>query len=139
MVESGITGERFPTYSHEQQLEDRSLNELRVLLSSTFVTRDQRAQDFGVDVLLEVVHENRATNYSSTVQVKARSGLAPKTDGSFSLSIGSANIDYLLSAAMSLVVLYDADRGAFYYARVLDEVRRLESDGVNFRNQDSVT
>lgn len=128
-----------PTYSHEQQLEDRSIDELRVLLSGTFVVRDQRSRDFGVDVTFEVIHENRATNYTTTVQVKARSGLVPNTDGSLSLPIGSSNTDYLLSAAMSLVVLYDADRRAFYYARVLDEVIRLEQEGVKFRAQDSVT
>src|SRR5687767_12313060 len=114
MVDGGTTPERFPAYTPEQQLEDQSLNELRPLLSDTFVVRDQRSQDFGVDVTFEAVYENRATNYTAMVQVKARSGLTPNRDRSLSLSITSTNIDYLLSAAMSLVVLYDADRRTFF-------------------------
>ncbi len=131
--------ERFPNYSHEQQLEDRSIDELRSLLRGAFLVRDQRARDFGVDLTIEILQDNQATNYTSMVQVKARSNLKPNTDGSFSLPIASTNINYLLSTASSIVVLYDADRSTFYWVHVLGEVMRLEAEGVNFRNQDSIT
>ena len=100
----------FPTYSHEQRLEDESLDELRCILRGLFVVRDQRQRDFGVDLSIEILINERATNYVSMVQVKARSNLQPNRDGSLSLSIHSSNIEYLLSATSSTIVLYDADR-----------------------------
>ena len=73
------------------------------------------------------------------VQVKARSGLRINNDGSLSLRIESQNVEYLLNAAGSTIVLYDADRKAFYWANVLEEVLALREQGINYRDQKKVT
>jgi hypothetical protein len=139
MPDTPETPSLLPTYSHEKLLEDESLDELKPLLRGLFLIRDERAQDYGVDLSIEVVLEDRATNYRAMVQVKARSALKPNADGSFSLSVESSNIEYLLSAASSIVVLYDAERKAFYWCDVLAAALSLQAAGTNYRDQGSIT
>lgn len=128
-----------PVYSHEHQLEDESLVELRRLLQRRFIVREERSQDYGVDVSIEVLLDGRATNYRALVQVKARSKLAPNADGSMSLSIESSNIEYLLNSASSIVVLYDADRKTLYWCDVFAATAALQAGGVDYQRQKSVT
>jgi hypothetical protein len=127
-----------PIYSHEKRLENESLDELRPVLRGFFLIRDERAQDYGVDVSLEVIIGDRATNYRSMVQVKARSDLQPNKDGSLSLKVESSNVEYLLNAASATIILYDADRKALYWCDALDEVLALKAAGTEYRDQGSV-
>lgn len=121
-----------PRLSPEKVLEQQSFDALRARLpSDRFLIRDERLTDYGVDASLELVHESCPTNIRCLLQLKARRGLSPKTDGSISLSIEASNLNYLLNSPSSVIVLFDADNDVFYWCFAQEEMHRLRLTGIS--------
>ena len=103
-----------PGVSKAAGLEERSIKAFQARLSEErFGIRDQSKSDFGVDLTLEARFNGKATNYQANVQLKGRSSLRALKDGSYSVPIKISNINYLLSGAFALYVLYiEQENGA---------------------------
>ena len=132
---------RLPTADAASALQRESLNKLKVRLpTDRFVVRDEREEDYGVDLSIEVLAGSRATNCRSQVQLKGRSGLAPNSDGSFSVSgVRVENLNYLLNGPCPLYILYRPEAEEFLFAFAQDEQQRhaaqpaAEADTVTIR------
>ncbi|WP_437835553.1 DUF4365 domain-containing protein [Sorangium sp. So ce1153] len=117
-----------PKADSNSALQRRSLQALAAALSSDeFILRDERVDDFGVDVTLEVISNSRATNCRSQVQLKARSGLEMNRDGSFSVSVETTNLNYLLNGPCPLYVLFRPETSDLFFAFAMDEQVRISS------------
>lgn len=122
------------------ELERRSLKALQAALSANdWILRDERIEDFGVDVTLEVLANGAATNFRSQVQVKARSSLRPNADGSWSVGVPVSNLNYLLSGPTPHYVLYRPESEELFVVSARDELRRIESANSAWREQAEVT
>ncbi|WP_437982055.1 DUF4365 domain-containing protein [Sorangium sp. So ce117] len=129
-----------PKADSKSVLQRRSLQALAAALSpDEFVLRDERIDDFGVDVTLEVLSNSRATNCRSQVQVKARSGLEPNRDGSFSVPIETSNLNYILNGSCPIYILYRPETGDLFFAFAMDEQVRISSLDESWRAKNSVT
>ncbi len=77
-----------PQADSNREYQELSLRALRNLLPpSEFVLRDERAEDAGVDVSIELLSEGRYTNLRSQVQLKSTDSPREVADGSISLSV----------------------------------------------------
>lgn len=122
------------------ELQRISLDALRAALPhGEWVLRDEREEDFGVDVTLEILVRGAATNFRSHVQLKARSNLIANSDGSWSLSVPVANLNYLLSGPTPLYVLFRPESSELFVVSARDELRRIEATNPAWREQRDVT
>lgn len=113
-----------PIADDKAALQRRSLAALRTRLpSDRFVVRDE-PEDYGVDLSIEVLSAGSATNCRAQVQLKARSGLSPNADGSFSVPIEVSNLNYLLNGTCPVYILYRPESDELFFAFALDEQRR---------------
>src|SRR5687768_7342015 len=75
-----------------------------------FVFRHEPIEDAGVDGSLEVKIDSRYTGLKAQVQLKSTDSDEINQDGSISVSVKAANLNYLLNGQNSLYVLYVAPR-----------------------------
>ncbi|MBZ0116542.1 MAG: DUF4365 domain-containing protein [Sandaracinaceae bacterium] len=128
-----------PTADEKAALQRRSLAALRTgLPSDRFVVRDE-AEDYGVDVSIEVLCAGSATNCRAQVQLKARSGLSPNADGSFSVPIEVSNLNYLLNGPCPVYILYRPESDELFFAFALDEQRRHHAQDSSWMTAGTVT
>lgn len=122
------------------ELQRTSLAAFRAALSDAeWIVRDERVEDLGVDVSLEVVAGGRGTNLRSQVQLKARSDLEPNADGSWSVSVPVSNLNYLLNGPTPFYVLFRPETRDLYMASARDEVRRIEASTPAWKDQGHIT
>src|SRR5580658_7710662 len=121
-------------------LQRESFNELRsVLPASDWVARDGRTEDFGVDLTMEVVAEGAATNLRAQVQLKGRRGLTANANGSYSVAVEVANLNYLLNGVTTIYFLYRPEGREFWYAFARDELRRIGQRNPDWMKQQEIT
>lgn len=121
-------------------LESRSIRALQNALPiDTYVFRDERVTDFGVDGSIELIAEGRATNIRAQVQLKARSGTQCDSAGAVSVSVPTANLNYLLNGICPLYILYRPEQDELRIAWARDEWQRLEAENPTWRDQESIT
>lgn len=121
-------------------LQTKSFHVLRDRLPvERFIIRDERFEDYGVDLTLEIRAGTHATNCRAQVQLKGRSDCEPNADGSFSLSVGVTNLNYLLNGPCPLYVLYRPETGEMLFAYAADEVRRIAAAAPDWKDAKSVT
>jgi hypothetical protein len=122
-------------------LEQQSIKALNALLQNdeTFLLRDERVTDFGVDGSLEVVANGCATNIRAQIQIKAIRNDEPNKDGSRSKDIEVSNLNYLLNGPSPLYFLYVATTNTFYYAWAVDEDKRIREKTPNWMSQQTIT
>jgi hypothetical protein len=109
------------------------------LPAGDWIARDERTDDFGVDVALEVVADGAATNFRSHVQLKGRTGVAANADGSYSVPVQTSNLNYLLNGLTPLYVLYRPEARDFWYAFARDEHQRIERNNSGWKSQGEIT
>ena len=99
---------------------DRAIHEIeRVVLDRGFAL-ERTTVDYGTDFTLHVFDEDFQYIGFLIGQSRARSGLAPNADGSFSLAVDVGHVDqWLAQLDPFIVVLYDIDRrvGYWYYVQ----------------------
>ena len=127
-----------PQSAPEHEMERRGLQAFQGFLSdhSYLIPRDERLVDYGVDLSFEVVWEGRATNCRAQAQLKSQAAAKLNQDGSVSVSITVANLNYLLNGRSPIYILYIKDTEEFRYAWAQDEAQRL---GEQWREQSYVT
>ena len=108
-----------PKVDRQDTLQQLSLKAIRnVLPAEMFLFREERTDDKGVDGTLEVKIKNTFTNCRAQVQLKSTDDGPDKfnTDGSYSLSIDTANLNYLLNGPSPLYLLWFANTGEIRFA-----------------------
>ncbi len=129
-----------PTADDNSALQRESLDALRSLLGPrAFILRDERVEDFGVDLTLEVLAGKHPTNCRAQVQLKGRSNLEPNGDGSFSVSVPTSNLNYLLNGSCPLYILYRPEPQRFWLAHAIDETKRISELDESWKARKNVT
>lgn len=85
-----------PSRPRQHVLESESRSSFdNILPKRIFLSRDE-VSDYGVDKVLEAISsEGQPTNYRLYVQIKSSESVMPNGDGSYSLALDIANINYL--------------------------------------------
>lgn len=114
-----------PKVNPNEDLETISNNHFRPLFTvDKFEIRSEQVRDKGIDFHIELKKELPSgesvyTNFRFAVQLKATDTVLSNSDGSFSLQIDTANINYLLNNGMpALYVFYHQPTNSFYYENV---------------------
>src|SRR6266404_1016372 len=129
-----------PKADHNAELQRRSIAVFQVSLpSDRFLFRDERADDAGVDGSLEALVDGQHTNLRSQVQLKATDSEVRNADGSISVPVRVANLNYLLNGPSPIYVLYVAPRNELRFAWARDERRRLDEANPKWAQQETVT
>lgn len=130
-----------PKSDKNADLQEESIKALHALLRKQNVLsfRDERKDDWGVDGSLEIEIHGQKTNFRSQVQLKGTASASRNLDGTVSLSVSSANFNYLMDGTAPLYLLFDAATDGFWYVWARDELRRLEVENPGWKGQKSVT
>ena len=130
-----------PISDDNAKLQRESIKALNALLKGQddILFRDERVEDYGVDGSFELKLRGGMTNFRGQVQMKAPDHVMPLIDGSISLSVRTANLNYLLNGTAPVYILYDSPKDEFWYVWAQDESRRLETENPAWRSQDWIT
>ena len=130
-----------PKSDANAELQLTSINALHSLLQGqdAILFRDERKDDYGVDGAFELKVGACVTNFRAQVQLKATMSASPNQDGSVSVSVQTANLNYLLNGSSPIYLLFDAGKGEFWYVWAHDEYRRLEKSNPLWKTQETVT
>ncbi|MGD0012056.1 MAG: DUF4365 domain-containing protein [Terriglobia bacterium] len=130
-----------PESDENAELQRSSLKALNSLLQNQddIVFRDERIEDYGVDGAFELKIGGRMTNFRGQVQLKGTSSAEANQDGSISLPVRTANLNYLLNGTLPIYLLFDDKKKQFWYAWAHDECRRLEASKPAWREQATVS
>ena len=122
-------------------LQDRSLKALNALLEPQEVVkfRDERIDDYGVDGSFELRLHGRMTNFRAQVEMKGTGSVEQNKDGRVSLSVRTANLNYLLNGASPIYILFDGDKREFWYVWAQDENRRLQTANSDWKKQETIS
>jgi len=129
-----------PISDRNAELQRRSINALRgILPSDKFVYRDERIDDAGVDGSLELLIDSLYTNLRAQVQLKSTDSADLNVDGTISLAVNAANLNYLLHGPSPIYVLYVDPRNELRFAWAREERRRLDQANPDWMRQATVT
>ena len=131
--------ERYPEVDRADELKRQSVSLLGAAVPpDRFIHREESQNDKGVDLHFEAVIAGRATRFCAVVQVKATDSTALNADGSFSFSVKTRNLNYLLNGQCPLYIVWLAARGEFRYAWAREEAKRLHGENPSWDEQESV-
>lgn len=127
-----------PISDEKAELQRESIKALNALLKGQdgIIFRDERVEDYGVDGSFELKLDRRMTNLRGQVQMKAASHLVSLSDGSFSHSVRTANLNYLLNGTAPIYILYNLQKDEFWFSWAQDESRRLNEENPAWRKQE---
>ena len=129
-----------PIADHNSELETFSRRALETVLPvSRFRFRDERTEDAGVDGSIELLSNGRSTNFRAQIQLKGTETSVFNQDGSFSLSIKTSNLNYLLNGSSTLYILYILPKKEIRFVWAHDEQSRLERTNPTWKQQETVT
>lgn len=130
-----------PISDQNAELQRSSIKALNSLLldQDAILFRDERTEDYGVDGTFELKVSGGMTNFRAQVQLKGTLSAEANQDGSISLSVNTANLNYLLNGTSPIYVLFDANKKEFWYAWAHKENRRLIETNPDWRSQQTVT
>lgn len=103
-----------------------------------FVVQREDRNDYGTDVQIEVRDGKAMTNIRTHVQLKG-TRCTINANGSVSVSVTRANLNYLLAQADSLYVCYHLPSKRLFVRYADDIYREYEHRGGEWTRQDSVT
>lgn len=126
-TEKDLEAMKLPKTNYFEQLETISEQNFQLLFDPSrfhFCTKDR--SDKGIDLTYELINSSAHTGYRFVVQLKSTESITPnKSDGSYSLSISTANINYLLNSHPAFYVLYDITKAVFYYENITNFLKDL--------------
>ncbi|HEX7313849.1 MAG TPA: DUF4365 domain-containing protein [Pyrinomonadaceae bacterium] len=129
-----------PKADRNSELQELSVTAFRAALPvDKFVFRDERINDAGVDGSLEVKIDSRYTNLRAQVQLKSTDSNQINQDGSVSIQVAVANLNYLLNGHSPLYVLYIVPRNELRFVWARDERHRLDEENPTWNKQDTIT
>lgn len=125
MNEDFFDGMDLPLANAKEELEDISKNKFIPLFDvRKFLVRAEDVKDKGIDHFIELKVDGKHTNFRFAIQLKATETKAPNRDGSISLQIKTANINYLTNGVqLAYYVLYSVKQDTFYYESLNDVVK----------------
>ena len=117
-----------PTADRKAELQRRSLAVLRLAFpADRFLFRPESTEDAGVDGSLELLIDSAYTDLRSQVQLKSTDNSRTNRDGTISIQIKVANLNYLLNGPSPLYLLYVEPRDEFRFVWARDERKRLDN------------
>ena len=130
-----------PKSDDNAELQRSSLKSLNALLmgQDALLFRDERVEDYGVDGSFELKLHGGMTNLRGQVQLKGVTTVQRNLDGSISLSVGTANLNYLLNGVAPLYILWEATTGAFWYTWAREQASRLQTENLGWHEQRNIT
>jgi hypothetical protein len=139
MDEIGDLGQ-LPKADRNSELQELSVQAFKAALPvQKFVFRDERINDAGVDGSLELKVDSRSTNLRAQVQLKSTDSDQTNQDGSISVQVKVANLNYLLNGHSALYVLYVAPRKELRFVWARDERQRLDSEKPEWMQQNTIS
>lgn len=132
---------KLPIVNLNETLESKSINELKSVFGfDLFEIRPRVERDKGVDLYIEAKDNNRYTNFELIVQLKATRTIKQNTDGSYSKSIETSNLHYLLNSSLSAIYAFYVDAtGEIFYEWAETIYKNLKKTCDNIDTQDSYT
>lgn len=129
-----------PKRHRNHEIEDATKLAFRSLLarSDDFIIQGEDASDYGTDLQVEVVDRSHPTNVRIHVQLKGTEG-ALNADGSISVAISRANVNYLLSQPYSIFICYHLPTGTLWVRSADAVVRKYEHEKRSWTDQISLT
>lgn len=130
-----------PLVNPNEDLETISNNYLRPLFAVDFFEmRPEQHRDKGIDFIVELKKHNKYTNFRFLIQLKATDSVNYNKDGSFSLSIATSNIQYLLNGGIpAFYILFIKNSGKFYYENLNEFLSRISTGDSDWQKQNSHT
>jgi len=130
-----------PESDDNAELQRSSIKALNSVLQGqdAILFRDERTEDYGVDGTFELKIRGGMTNFRAQVQLKGTASVEANQDGSVSLSVHTANLNYLLNGTSPIYLLFGAKKREFWYVWAQDENRRLDAANPAWREQQEVT
>lgn len=124
-----------------EDLEEISRQKLRLLFDVTkFELRDEIQSDKGIDINGEIKGVSNYTNFRFAIQLKATDSIQENKDGSYSWSIDTSNINYLLNQPNSAYyILYVKQQDKFLFTSINDFHKHLSKKGTDWRKQKTHT
>jgi len=124
--------------AHSTQVQAEAAFEAEIQRVGLFARQQKDQGDYGSDYQLEVIDRDRRTNIRIHVQLKGTTDAA-NADGSISISVARANLNYLLAPSDSIYVCYRVAEGILL-ARTAESVyAEYERSGRHWQSQDTVT
>jgi len=123
-----LDGMKLPQGNEKEELEQLSKDKLRPLFDlKKFQIREENYRDKGIDLDIELKFNGKHTNFRFIIQLKATDTIQSNSDGSYSKSIDTANIQYLLNSGKpSYYILYHKQSGEFYYSNMSNFLKNIE-------------
>jgi hypothetical protein len=129
-----------PIADNNGELQRRSFDAFRAALpTARFLFRDEGTDDAGVDASIELLIDSRYTNLRAQVQLKGTASEENNEDGSISLAVRTATLNYLLNGPSPIFILYIFPRNELRFAWARDERRRLDQANRDWMQQETVT
>lgn len=110
----------------------------RLVESEAFILQSADRKDYGTDCQIEVVHEGRVTNVRVHVQLKG-TGQDLNADGSVSVVVSRANLNYLLAQKHSFFVCFHVPTAMLRFCFADAVMRQYEHGGGNWTKQRTLT
>ncbi|MCA1334997.1 tetratricopeptide repeat protein [Pseudooceanicola marinus] len=129
-----------PKRDRNHALEEEAEAAFQALISHSedFVFQGSDRKDYGTDCQIEVVLNGQATNVRVHVQLKGTER-ALNADGSFSIPVDRANLNYLVAQPYSFYVGYHSPSKSLRVSFVDAVLRRYEHSGKDWTDQQSLT
>ncbi|MEM7746907.1 MAG: tetratricopeptide repeat protein [Pseudomonadota bacterium] len=129
-----------PKRDRNHALEEEAEATFQALISRSedFVFQGSDRKDYGTDCQIEVVLNGQATNVRVHVQLKGTER-ALNADGSFSIPVDRANLNYLIAQPYSFYVGYHSPSKSLRVSFVDAVLRRYEHSGKDWTDQQSLT
>ncbi len=124
--------------NHVIEEEATTASQKRLLESGAFILQSVDRKDYGTDCQIEVVNEERATNVRVHVQLKGTER-ALNADGSVSVEVSRANLNYLIMQPHSFYVCYHLPTDRLRTCSVDELLRQYDHDGRNWTAQQTLT
>lgn len=136
--------QNLPQIPDSQKQEEKSIAKFKALFNENkFLIRDERNVDYGVDLRLELISDQRnATNITIDVQIKSVKNGKYKTEGCLTFSrIVTNNLNYLLNSPYSIYAVYSEHEDLFFwdYCMNIKKYCKSRSIDLSITDQKSIT
>ncbi|MBD1229384.1 tetratricopeptide repeat protein [Xenorhabdus griffiniae] len=130
----------FPKRDRNHRVERLAITAFEGFLrdSKDFFIQSQDVNDYGVDYQLEITVNGQATNIRLFVQLKGTEQEL-NFDGSISISVNRANLNYLLMHPYSFYVCFHAPTKLLKICFAENILRNYEQSGKNWSEQETLT
>ncbi|MDM1415780.1 DUF4365 domain-containing protein [Myroides odoratimimus] len=125
-----------PKDSRNIQLETISKNHFKSLFDTERFVIKEETIDNGIDFRLELKINNSVSGFGLNFQLKSTEKIAKNSDGSYSKSIKTSNIEYLLNNGQpGFYGFYIEQEKEIYYIELKEVINKLATDNLKWQEQ----